>query len=263
MSTIPITLNGRTVQAEAGDTIYTAARKAGVAIPGLCASSHLAPFGSCRLCVCEIDGESGTPASCTTPVRPNMVVRTESEPLRRHRHNIIELYLSEQPGNESSGPLRELALAYGVNKVRYPDGAHQKRADIRDDSNPFFTFSNAACISCARCVRACDEIQGTRALTMTGRGVAARPVAGSGAFTGVAAAFATSNCVSCGACVKECPTGALTEKTVLAQGRRRRSCGPPAPIAASGARSMPACGMATSCRWCRPTMGRRISAMPA
>ena len=194
-----LTIIGRPVTAEPGDTIYTASRKAGILIPSLCVSDHLVPFGSCRLCLCEIDGQSGTPASCTTPVRPDMVVRTESDRLRRHRHNIVELYLSEQPeGSETSGPLRELALACGVDRVRYPNGAHQKRASVRDDSNPFFTFDNAACISCARCVRACDEIQGTHALTMFGRGFEARPVAGAGPFMGETAAFATSNCVSCG-----------------------------------------------------------------
>jgi formate dehydrogenase major subunit len=148
-----------------------------------------------------------------------MVVRTENDRLRRHRHNIVELYLSEQPeGSQTSGPLRELALACGVDRVRYPDGARSKRASVRDDSNPFFTFDNAACISCARCVRACDEIQGTHALTMFGRGFSVRPTAGGGPLISEPEAFATSNCVSCGACVKECPTGALTEKTVLERG---------------------------------------------
>jgi formate dehydrogenase major subunit len=216
---VNLQINGRMVTAEAGDTIYMAAWKAGISIPSLCVSHQLAPFGSCRLCICEIEGQSGTPASCTTPVRPNMVVRTESDRLRRHRHNIVELYVSEQPeGSEISGPLRELALACGVDKVRYSGGAYSKRVSVRDDSNPFFTFDNAACISCARCVRACDEIQGTHALTMIGRGFSSRPAAGAGALMGEATAFATSNCVSCGACVKECPTGALTEETVLTQG---------------------------------------------
>jgi len=216
--TMQITIDGRTVNAEADDTIYTAAQRAGIGIPSLCVSQHLAPFGSCRLCICEIEGQSGTPASCTTPVRPHMVVRTASERVRRHRHNLVELYVSEQPHGESSGPLHELALAYGVNRIRYPDGMRQKRVDVRDASNPFFQFDNAVCVSCARCVRACEEIQGTNALTMTGRGFYARPVAGSGAFTNPATAYAASNCVSCGACVKECPTGALTEKTILELG---------------------------------------------
>jgi formate dehydrogenase major subunit len=224
-----LTINDRSVTAEPGDTIYMAARKAGISIPSLCVSHQLAPFGSCRLCICEIDGQSGTPVSCTTPVRTDMVVRTESDRLRRHRHNIVELYLSEQPeGSEMSGPLRELAVACGVDRVRYPDGARSKRASVRDDSNPFFTFDNAACISCARCVRACDEIQGTHALTMFGRGFEARPIAGPYQLSAVshqpsARGFADSNCVSCGACVKECPTGALTEKTVLEQGAPTRT----------------------------------------
>ena len=205
---ITITINGRSVAAVPDDTIYIAARRAGLSIPSLCASDHLAPHGSCRLCLCEVEGQSGTPASCTTPVRDGMVVRTESIGLSRHRHNIVELYLSEHP--ERAGvpaPLQELALSLGVKSVRYPDDLHRKRAAARDDSNPFFTFDNAACISCARCVRACGEIQGTFALTMVERGFDARPMAGGGSFD-------ASNCVSCGACVKECPTGALQETSV-------------------------------------------------
>jgi formate dehydrogenase major subunit len=209
---IRLTINDRSVNAEPGDTIYTAARKAGMSIPSLCVSHQLAPHGSCRLCLCEVEGQAGTPASCTTPVRDGMVVRTESAALSRHRHNIVELYLSEHPADAPAPePLRELARELGVRQVRYPDQAHRQRAAARDDSNPFFSFENAACISCARCVRACDEIQGTFALTMVERGFDARPMAGGGSF-------AASNCVSCGACVKECPTGALTEKSVAQWG---------------------------------------------
>jgi formate dehydrogenase major subunit len=212
-SVVTLTINGRQVTADAGDTIYRAAQRAGIAIPSLCVSHHLAPFGSCRLCLCEVEGQAGTPASCTTPVRDGMVVRTETERLARHRRNIVELYLSERP-EEGGAPdaLNELARALGVASVRYPDGTHRKRATVRDTSNPFFTFDNAACISCARCVRACDEIQGTHALTIVHRGFDARPAAGGGNFL-------ASNCVSCGACVKECPTGALVETSVARQGQ--------------------------------------------
>ena len=213
-----LTINNRLVVASRGDTVYRAAKQAGIAIPSLCASDHLAPFGSCRLCLCEVEGQSGTPASCTTPVGEGMVVLTESERLDRHRRNVIELYLSEQPeGIETPDMLRKLALAYGVQTVRY----HQRlrRARFRDESNPFFTFDNVLCISCARCVRACDEIQGTFALTMIGRGFATRPIAGSRPLIDSSPGFLQSNCVSCGACVKECPTGALTEKTILEQGQ--------------------------------------------
>ena len=210
--TVAITINGRSVTVAPDDTIYMAAQKAGIAIPSLCASHQLAPHGSCRLCLCEVEGQAGTPASCTTPVRDGMVVRTEGTGLSRHRRNIVELYLSEQPeGAPVPEPLQALAVTLGLKEVRYPDGVHGKRAAARDDSSPFFTFDNAACISCARCVRACDETQGTYALSMVGRGFDARPMAGGGSF-------AASNCVSCGACVKECPTGALQEKSVAQWG---------------------------------------------
>ena len=212
-----ITINGQRVVAEPGDTVFQAAKKAGIAISSLCASDHLTPFGSCRLCLCEIEGQSGTPATCTIPAREGLVVQTETTRLQRLRRNIIELYLSEQSAaGHVPDALQRLAVSFGVRSVRYHNPA--RRLAYRDDSNPFFSFDNAACVSCARCVRACDEIQGTFALTMIGRGFSARPVAGAQPLSGNQAGFADSNCVSCGACVKECPTGALMEKTVLKQG---------------------------------------------
>src|SRR5688572_28809046 len=90
-----ITINDRTVQAESGDTIYVAAVRGGIRIPSLCASTHLSPYGSCRLCLSEIAGMAGLHATCSMPVRDGMIVRTESETLTRHRRNLIELYLSE------------------------------------------------------------------------------------------------------------------------------------------------------------------------
>ena len=214
---VKLEINGRSVEASPGDTIYVAAKKAGIVIPALCTSDHLAPFGSCRMCLCEIDGQGGTPASCTTPVREGMVIHTESERVRRLRKHLVELYLSEQsPGDRAAEPLQCLAQSFGLRHVRYPQPAG--RVPTVDRSNPFFVFDNAVCISCARCVRACDEIQGTHALTMLYRGFASRPTAGGAALSGDTAGFASSNCVSCGACVKECPTGALIEKTVVEEG---------------------------------------------
>jgi formate dehydrogenase major subunit len=210
-----ITINNRPVYAEAGDTIYAAAARAGINIPSLCASAHLSPYGSCRLCLCEIDGMKGLHASCSMPVRAGMTVRTESDQLTRHRRNLIELYLSERPTGQSLQDLADLAKAYGVKDIRYRPGA--ERAPIIDDSSPFFTFDNRRCISCARCVRACDEIQPAFAVSMVGAGFAIRPAWGSAGLDGPGG-IASSTCVSCGACVKECPTGALTEKTVLCQG---------------------------------------------
>ncbi len=215
-------INGQRVTAEVGDTVYSASQKAGISVPSLCASSHLSPFGSCRLCICEIEGRPGTPASCTTPVQEGMLVTTTSELLQRHRRNIIELYLSEQP--EQGGPatvLTNLARSLGLETMRYRNA--EKRLRYEDSSNPFFSFRNDLCVSCARCVRACDEIQGTHALTMMSRGFRAFPVAGGASLGGSTEGFAASNCVSCGACVKECPTGALIEKSVLALGASTRT----------------------------------------
>ncbi|MEW6245099.1 MAG: formate dehydrogenase subunit alpha [Nitrospirota bacterium] len=222
LSVVTLTINGRSVSASPGETIYQAAQRAGIVIPSLCASDHLNPFGSCRLCLCEVEGLAGTPASCTTPVREGMVVQTKTDRLRRHRRNIVELYLSELPQDAPTPDvLKQLASSLGLERVRYTDAA--RRVPYRDDSNPFFTFDNAICVSCARCVRACDEIQGTFALTMIDRGFGSRPVAGAGPLSGDGDGFASSNCVSCGACVKECPTGALTEKTVLEFGPPTRT----------------------------------------
>jgi formate dehydrogenase major subunit len=213
---VHVTIDGRSIVTDPDDTIFTAATKARITIPSLCASDRLAPFGSCRLCLCEVDGVPGTPASCTAPVLDGMVVRTDTERLIRARRNIVELYFSDIPTDvEPPAALRALAQAVGLKNVRY--GARPgmaptlRRAQIRDDSNPFFVFENARCISCARCVRACEEIQGTFALTMIGRGFGVRPVAGS-------EGYGSSNCVSCGACVKECPTEALLETSIIRSG---------------------------------------------
>jgi len=212
-----LTIDGRPVAAHAGDTVFTAAKRAGLTIPGLCTSDHLAPFGSCRLCVCEVEGQKGLPASCTTPVQAGMVVHTQTDRLTQLRRNVTELLLSEQPPNGSlPAALQELAQSVGLDHVRYRQPAVRDR--IQDNSNPFFIFDNASCISCARCVRACDEIQGTSALTMIGRGFGSRPMAGAAFYGEASTGFATSNCVSCGACVKECPTGALLETSVLQHG---------------------------------------------
>ena len=241
--TMNITINGQRVAAEPGETIYQAAKKAGIAIPSLCASDHLNPFGSCRLCLCEIEGQSGTSATCTMPAREGLVVQTETKRLQRLRRNIVELYLSEQP---AAGPvpeaLQRLAVSSGVRSVRYREPA--RRLAYRDDSNPFFSFDNAACMSCARCVRACDEIQGTFALTMIGRGFSARPAAGAGPFHGEAAAFADIQLrvVWC-LCEGMSDRRAHGEDGAGAGSADSEPCARRAPIVAWAVRSTPVCEM--------------------
>ncbi len=167
----------------------------------------------------EIEGRNGTPASCTTPVAPGMKVATGSERVRRLRRGVMELYLSDHPVETLTAPtagnceMHEMAGLVGVRTVRYGHaGVNHLDAPV-DASNPYFQFDPARCIVCSRCVRACEETQGTFALTVEGRGFASKIVAG------MDEPFLTSECVSCGACVQACPTGSLIEKSVVALGQ--------------------------------------------
>jgi len=214
---VSLTIDGREVRVSERTSIMRAAMLAGIDIPKLCATDSLAAFGSCRLCLVEIAGRGGTPASCTTPVAEGMVVSTTNERLDRLRHGVMELYLSDHPRHEIKGAVGEAARRAGVEMVRYgvPAACH---ADAHtDESNPYFAFDPAACIVCSRCVRACDEVQGTFALTIAGRGFASRVSASQ------QEPFLGSECVSCGACVQACPTDALIEKTVRTMGLPDRS----------------------------------------
>src|SRR5690606_26329470 len=191
--------------------------------PKLCASDNLEAFGSCRLCLVEIEGRRGHPASCTTPVEEGMVVRTETGKLHSLRRNVMELTISDHPLDCLTCPtngdceLQDMAGVVGLRDVRYGfDGANHI-SEASDESNPYFTFDPSKCIVCNRCVRACEDIQGTFALTLSGRGFDARITAGQ------AESFLESDCVSCGACVQACPTSSLMENTVIEQGLPQRS----------------------------------------
>jgi len=220
----PVTLHidGADVTVPAGTSVMRAAALAGGAIPKLCATDSLNAFGSCRLCLVEIEGQRGFPASCTTLVAPGMKVKTESDKLSQLRKGVIELYLSDHPADckECAAgdrcELHQAAADLGVTTSPYGhEGANHQAAKI-DDSNPYFSFDPSACIVCSRCVRACGETQGTFALTIDGRGFASKVVASQDE------GFMDSECVSCGACVEACPTGALTEKSLLQIGQAEK-----------------------------------------
>ena len=205
--TVTLTIDGRPVTVAAGTTVMRAAAEAGLSIPKLCATDSLKQFGSCRLCLVEIDGARGTPASCTTPVAEGMVVRTASDQLARLRRGVMELYLTDHPADCSACAQGDCevgaqAEAVGLSTVRYAPGDNHLCEQV-DSSNPYFDFDPAKCIVCSRCVRACDEIQGTFALTIDGRGFGSKVSAGLPSDE-----FLSSECVSCGACVQACPTGA-------------------------------------------------------
>ena len=219
---VTLTVDGVAVTVPEGTSVMRAAMEAGTEIPKLCATDMLESFGSCRICLVEIEGRNGTPASCTTPVEAGMVVHTTSERLERLRKGIMELYVSDYPvetlkrnGNGHGGgdPLLDTAADVGLTEVRYGFDSERHRNPGLDESNPYFAFDPAKCIVCSRCVRACDEVQGTIALSITGRGFDSMVTAG------IDEAFLESECVSCGACVQACPTGALIEKSVIEMGR--------------------------------------------
>ncbi len=212
---VTVEIDGLPVTVGEGTSVLRAAALAGINVPKLCATDSMDAFGSCRLCLVEIDGRRGTPASCTTPVSDGMKVRTQTPKLEKLRQGVMELYISDHPLDCLTCPangdceLQEMAGVVGLRQVRYGyDGQNHLNAEI-DSSNPYFDFDASKCIACSRCVRACGEIQGTFALTIEGRGFESKVSAGAGE------AFADSECVSCGACVQACPTSTLQEKAVV------------------------------------------------
>lgn len=221
---ITLTIDGRETRVAVGTTVLRAAAEMGTAIPRLCATDSLKQFGSCRLCLVEIDGRRGTPASCTTPVEAGMVVRTQTPQLHKLRKGVMELYISDHPldcltcAANGDCELQDQAGAVGLREVRYGDGGASHLGQEKDLSNPYFDFDPSKCIACSRCIRACDELQGTFALTMDGRGFETKVSAGTAADD-----FLSSECVSCGACVQACPTATLQEREVVRIGTPDRA----------------------------------------
>ncbi len=221
---VTLRIDGREVTVPEGTSVMRAAAECGGSIPSLCATDSLEAFGSCRMCLVEIEGARGLPASCTTPVAPGMVVRTQSERLARVRRGVMELTISDHPldcltcSANNDCELQDTAAEVGLRDVRYGyAGANHLGAEV-DTSNPYFDFDPSKCIVCSRCVRACDEVQGTLALTIDGRGFASVVSAGQAGDD-----FLSSECVSCGACVAACPTATLQEKAVKQIGKPERA----------------------------------------
>jgi formate dehydrogenase major subunit len=219
---VSLEIDGNEVTVPAGTSVMRAALEAGVGIPKLCATDSMEAFGSCRLCLVEIEGRRGVPASCTTPCESGMKVTTASEKVQKLRRGVMELYMSDHPAEclHDRGPgeceMHELSREVGLQSVRYGfEGANHQSSAV-DDSNPYFSFDPAKCIVCSRCVRACEDIQGTFALTVKGRGFASKISPGD-------MLFLDSECVSCGACVQACPTDSLVEKSIALVGEPERS----------------------------------------
>jgi formate dehydrogenase major subunit len=232
---VALEIDGRSISVPEGTSVMRAASQAGISIPKLCATDMLEAFGSCRLCLVEIEGRKGYPASCTTPVAAGMKVSTQTPKLADIRRGVMELYISDHPLDCLTCPanghceLQDMAGVVGLREVRYGyDGenhvfAKTKQGEsnphfvAKDESNPYFTFDPSKCIVCSRCVRACDEVQGTFALTIQGRGFESKVAASQDSR------FLDSECVSCGACVQACPTATLSEKTLIDRGQAEHS----------------------------------------
>jgi len=231
---VTLNIDGFDVTVPEGTSIMRASMDAGIAIPKLCATDMVDAYGSCRLCLVEIEGRGGLPASCTTPAMDGMVVKTQTDRLRDIRRGVMELYISDHPldcltcAANGDCELQTQAGVVGLRDVRYGyEGANHVFAKQngdenfhwmpKDESNPYFTYDPSKCIVCSRCVRACEEVQGTFALTIGGRGFESR------VSPGMQQPFLESECVSCGACVQACPTATLTEKSVIEIGQPEHS----------------------------------------
>jgi formate dehydrogenase major subunit len=231
---VTLTIDGERVSVPEGTSIMRAAMEMGTQIPKLCATDMLDAFGSCRMCLVEVEGRAGTPASCTTPAAEGLVVHTQTDRLKQLRKGVMELYISDHPldcltcAANGDCELQDMAGAVGLRDVRYgyegdnhvfakSAGAANDKWLPKDESNPYFTYDPSKCIVCSRCVRACEDVQGTFALTIAGRGFDSR------VSPGMQESFLGSECVSCGACVQACPTATLTEKSVIAIGQPEHS----------------------------------------
>ena len=220
---VTLTIDGQEITVPEGTSVMRAAALSDVKIPKLCATDQLEAFGSCRLCLVQIEGMKGLPASCTTPVAPGMKVTTQNKQLADVRRGVMELYISDHPLDCLTCPanghceLQDMAGIVGLREVRYGyEGENHLVAD-KDTSNPYFTFDASKCIVCSRCVRACDEQQGTLALTIQSRGFDSKVSPSQNV------SFMDSECVSCGACVQACPTATLSENTLIDKGQAEHS----------------------------------------
>jgi formate dehydrogenase major subunit len=220
---VTLNIDGQDVTVPEGTSVMRAAALLGTKIPKLCATEQLEAFGSCRLCLVQIDGVRGMPASCTTPVAEGMKVTSQSKPLADIRRGVMELYISDHPLDCLTCPanghceLQDMAGTVGLREVRYGYAGENHLSAPKDTSNPYFTFDASKCIVCSRCVRACDEQQGTFALTIQGRGFNSKVAASQDD------PFMDSECVSCGACVQACPTATLSEKSLIQMGQAEHS----------------------------------------
>lgn len=206
-----LSLNGKAVTFEPGETILQVASRSGESIPTLCNDTRLDPAGACRSCLVELEGSRRLVPSCATPATEGAVVRTKGERIERHRKTLFSLYLTEHPAEDNErGAPNKLVRA----SARFGAGDWGKLSNLRDhiagdrsgDENPYIRYDSDLCILCAKCVRYCDEVEGVSAITLAGRG------AETTISTADSRSLMDTTCELCGGCVAVCPTGAMGEK---------------------------------------------------
>ncbi len=209
---ITIEVNGRPVEAQPGEMLLAALRRAGIKVPTLCHIDGLTPSGACRMCVVEVEGQRGLVPSCAYPVTAGMKVQTHSPRAVQARKTIIELLLANHPDDclycvrNRNCELQGLAEELGVRQRRY---AGEKSTHYLDTSSPSIVRDPAKCILCGKCVRICEEIQGVAAIDFIGRGSRAK------VGTAFDEGLNVSGCINCGQCINVCPTGALSERSQI------------------------------------------------
>ncbi|HOQ50264.1 NADH-dependent [FeFe] hydrogenase, group A6 [Candidatus Sordicultor fermentans] len=205
---VTIYLDGREVKVPEGVSILEACNMEGIKIPTLCYFEGLTPWGGCRICMVEVEGQPNLVASCVTDVREGMKIKTSSKKVREARKTNLELLLSNHPldcqlcDRNGSCELQDLSYQFGVREIRFPG---EKKTYEVDRSSPSIKRDANRCILCGRCIRACQEIQAVFAIDFANRGFDSLVSPSLGLPLG------ESVCVNCGQCILACPTGALSE----------------------------------------------------
>lgn len=201
---VKLLIDGQEVKVAEGTTVLEAIRKQGIAIPTLCYHPYLKPVGSCRLCVVDIEGDRGLPASCSTPAEDGMVIRTRTPRVQEYRQEMLRLILQDYPQDGLTLELRQLVQQVGL---ELPSRPPVERSRPKLPGGPFFERDYHYCIRCGRCVRACQEIRGAQAIVFReGKN-------GMEVGTAFDRPLEDAGCQFCAACVDVCPTTALYDRT--------------------------------------------------